>query len=350
MAAEALVAAQPVLPQAGELILGEGEADVVADGADVTQVVGDTFALGGQGTQEQGASRHRGAGGPFQGHAGGPGVSHGGVAGDAARQARQGLRRASFGDLFDALVHVAQAFLQVEDGLADRLEAEMPRLDDAGMDRPHGDLVHPFAPGCQEGVVLVRRCLGWGLAGGGEVLAQGIVAVTPGAMAGPAPGIGVVEEHHPEQVLAVTFRPVRRGEPGTVRAQDRRGPRHPGTHHQVITAVLEGHLDAQGRCFLAAFVRTPERHPAAAEVPRHRGDAAPVLRVALHQVGRCQGAGGAPADEDVLVLAAGQPFGQPVEAAHGRLPPEISRVAWSNHWASTGGMERPSQSTRARCR
>src|SRR4029450_5423315 len=44
--------------------------------------------------------------------------------------------------LLDALVHVAEALLEPQHLFADDRKAEVPRLDDAGVDRTHPDLVH----------------------------------------------------------------------------------------------------------------------------------------------------------------------------------------------------------------
>ena len=54
-------------------------------------------------------------------------------------------RRAADQGPLDAAVLVAQRDLQVEDVLAVALEAEVARLDDAGVDRPDGDLVDLLA-------------------------------------------------------------------------------------------------------------------------------------------------------------------------------------------------------------
>jgi hypothetical protein len=51
-------------------------------------------------------------------------------------------------------VHVTKTLLQPYHGLAVGGEAEMPRLDDPGVDRAHGNLVQAFALGRQE-------CIGW---------------------------------------------------------------------------------------------------------------------------------------------------------------------------------------------
>ena len=43
----------------------------------------------------------------------------------------------------EATVLVEELGIELEDPLADHVEAEVARLDDAGVDRPHGHLVHP---------------------------------------------------------------------------------------------------------------------------------------------------------------------------------------------------------------
>ena len=63
--------------------------------------------------------------------------------------------RAAISD-FDALVHVAEPLLQPHHSLAVGGEAEMARLDDAGMHRPDRNLVQALAFGRQE---FVRRRL-----------------------------------------------------------------------------------------------------------------------------------------------------------------------------------------------
>ncbi len=46
----------------------------------------------------------------------------------------------------DALVDIAQPLLQPHHRLAVGMEAEMPGLDDSGMDRPHGNLMEDARP------------------------------------------------------------------------------------------------------------------------------------------------------------------------------------------------------------
>ena len=57
----------------------------------------------------------------------------------------------------DPLVDIAEALLQPDDGLARRGEAEMARLDDAGMHRADRDLMEALAFGRQERIRRRRR-------------------------------------------------------------------------------------------------------------------------------------------------------------------------------------------------
>src|SRR5207249_1975885 len=54
----------------------------------------------------------------------------------------------------DTLVHIAKPLFETHDGLAIGCEAEMPRLDNAGMNRSDGNLVQTFTLGRQERIRL----------------------------------------------------------------------------------------------------------------------------------------------------------------------------------------------------
>src|SRR4029450_3567993 len=56
--------------------------------------------------------------------------------------------------LLDALVHVAEALLEPQHLFADDRKAEVPRLDDAGVDRTHRDLVHAVTADRDEWIAL----------------------------------------------------------------------------------------------------------------------------------------------------------------------------------------------------
>jgi hypothetical protein len=115
-----------------------------------------------------------------------PGIRDGAVAGYPAREARAVLQRHRFEALLDSLVLVAQAFFQSQDLLADDREAEVSRLDRAGVHRTDRDFVHAFAFDADELVVVSRRRC----AGAGEIPAQGEFFARPCAMAQPSTRVG----------------------------------------------------------------------------------------------------------------------------------------------------------------
>ena len=82
----------------------------------------------------------------------------------------------------DALVHVAQPFLEAHDRLAVGGEAEVAGLDDAGMNRPDRYLVQPLAFGRQE--LVARHALPAG----------------PATVIEPRPGIGQADRLHAVEV------------------------------------------------------------------------------------------------------------------------------------------------------
>src|SRR5690606_8462827 len=87
----------------------------------------------------------------------GPGMGHGAVSGNARREPRETRRVTAHGDLLDALVDVPEVLFQVDDDLAHGLEAEVSRLDDAGMHRSHRDLDDARSVGGSERIIAVRR-------------------------------------------------------------------------------------------------------------------------------------------------------------------------------------------------
>ena len=181
------VAAQQILLEAQELRQAEGQAAVVAEIAEVTEVVGKALALEQQGTQLEGARRRRRAGERFERHRVGPGVGHGAVARDAAGEPRPLEQRQRLEALLDALVLVAEPGLESQHALADDREAEVTGLDGAGMHRPDRDLVHPVAFDRDEGI----GCGGFERRRVGRVVAAQREALRgPGAVPQPAARIG----------------------------------------------------------------------------------------------------------------------------------------------------------------
>ena len=96
--------------------------------------------------------------------------------------------------LLDPLVGVAQALFQSQHLLTDDGKPKVPRLNDAGVHRPHWNLVYAVALHPHEGVV----CQGTGRRSGqiARVLQQGVVVVCPGAVVEPGALIRSTRGHH----------------------------------------------------------------------------------------------------------------------------------------------------------
>ena len=108
------------------------------------------------------SARARGprAGHALERHGIGPGVGHGAVARNAPGEPRALRERHGLEALFDALVLVAETLLQAQHALADDGEAEMARLDGAGVHRADRNLVHAVALDRNEGVAGIARIAG----------------------------------------------------------------------------------------------------------------------------------------------------------------------------------------------
>jgi hypothetical protein len=96
-------------------------------------------------------------------------------------------------------VNVAEALFQPHDRFAIGGEAEMPGLDNAGMNRTDRDLVQILAFGRQKGV---RRARQWS----GAALPERVLHI-PETEIEPGPGIGQAHRHHAKEVADGPFQP-----------------------------------------------------------------------------------------------------------------------------------------------
>ena len=123
----------------------ERERCVVADGADVAEMVGQPLQLRHQRAQIGRARRHFDLQGGFGGQREGIGIGDRAVAGAAAGKLGGAFEGSARHQALDALVHIAEALLQAHHVLAIGGEAEVARLDDAGMHGTDRDLVQALA-------------------------------------------------------------------------------------------------------------------------------------------------------------------------------------------------------------
>ena len=103
----------------------------------------------------------------------------------------------SLEESLDALVDEPQAGLHPQDGLPHHPEAEVPRLDEAGVHRADGDLVDAGALDRDEGErarVVDHRWRGAG------VVAHRVPALRPVLVQDQAPRLGVAHGHDAEEV------------------------------------------------------------------------------------------------------------------------------------------------------
>src|SRR5450755_611416 len=187
--------------------VGDDEADVVHDSADVRNVVVDAFQFQKNGSHSLGAFGDLDVGGLFNRLTKSNAMREARIAGNALGQIDRALHRQLLETLFDSLVDVKHAQLQVKNGLAGNREVEMARLDDAGVNRAYGKLKHAFAQGGSIHVALSFK--GRQHRVNGEVFTQRM-NVRPVVVQGNAAGIRMPLGHQPEPILNLAFLPVQR--------------------------------------------------------------------------------------------------------------------------------------------
>ena len=240
---------QHALAENAAMGVDERERGVVADRADVAEMIGDALDLGHDATQDPGARRRLDLQGLLDGAREGEAVGHGGIAGDAGNDAGGALDVSVGQQAVDALVHVAQPLLQPRHGLAVDGEAEMAGLDDAGMHRPDRNLVQALALNRQEivgGRIAPRR-----RRSGAERRAH-----APGAVIEPGPTVGRAERRKAIEIAHRTLEPDRRrvepsdgGEVGDLRTRTE------------TTQGVAAPATRSARCTLSFSPHRPSRSP-----------------------------------------------------------------------------------------
>ena len=136
------------------------EGGVVADGADVAEMVGKPLELREHRAQPDRAIRHA----KFQGRFGRPrkriSIGDGAVAGHASGELDGPLEIGSDHQPLDTLVGVSEPLFQPDHGLAACRKPEMPGLDDSGVHGTDRDLMQAIA---FRGEEAIGRCLRQGV-------------------------------------------------------------------------------------------------------------------------------------------------------------------------------------------
>jgi hypothetical protein len=131
--------------------MGDAVAHVVAESAEVGDVVGDTFDFQEQGSQAGRVLGYLDPQGVFDGLAVSQVVADRAVAGYTFGEGDSVADGSPFEELFDAAVDEPQAGFHLEDGLAHDGETEVAGFDEPGVDGADGDFVHAWSFDGDEG-------------------------------------------------------------------------------------------------------------------------------------------------------------------------------------------------------
>src|SRR5262249_36653953 len=125
-------------------------------------------------------------------------MAHARVSGNALGELARACQRQRLEQLLRALVHEAEARLEVDDRLALETEAEVAGLDDAGVHGPHRDLEDALALDATEGewLPLVAE-----VGSRRRVAAQRMISVRPELMKSQPAQVGMAVRHDAEQIV-----------------------------------------------------------------------------------------------------------------------------------------------------
>ena len=164
MAKAGVGGAQDAFAQDAAMRMHERERGVVADRADIAEVIGQSLELGHQCAQILRAGRNGDVQRRFHGVGESERVGNSAVARGAPRKLRRLLDGRARHQQLDALMDIAEALFEPHDGFAIGGEAEVSRLNDAGVNRTDRNAVQAFALHRQERVGrsfagLLRICV-----------------------------------------------------------------------------------------------------------------------------------------------------------------------------------------------
>ena len=152
MAEGSIACAQYALAQHAAVGMHEREGGIVANGADIAQMVRQTLQFGHERSQPGRAWRSLDTKRGFDRAGKSKRIRHGAVAGRPACKLGGTIDGGPRHQALYALVHISETLLQPDNRFAARRKSKMPRLDDAGMHGPHRDLMQALTLGGQETV------------------------------------------------------------------------------------------------------------------------------------------------------------------------------------------------------
>src|SRR5215207_1846975 len=211
VAEAAIGGAQHALAQHAAMGVHERESGVIADRANVAEMIRQPLELRHEGAQPHGAGRRLCPAGGFGGADKSIGISNRGVARGASCEESAVRQVGARNQAFYSLVDIAETLFDPNHGLAIRSKAEMPRLDDAGMDRPDRNLMEAGPLGGQERV-------GHAVDGCGDGRAERM-RHPPSAVIEPAARVRRAPRLVAEQIPNRAFKPDRRRVPGSDRRE-----------------------------------------------------------------------------------------------------------------------------------
>ena len=266
MPGETLVESKELLADPEAVRVPEGEAGVVDDHAHVTDVVVDPLELEQDDSQPRGPRRHRAARERLERLAVREDVADARVARDALGERGRPVEGQALEELLRALVHEAETRLEVHDRLALDAEAEVPGLDDSGVDRPHGDLEDALALHAPERERLTRvdEVRAWH-----GVAAQRVIALRPVLMEREPSSIRMPLGDQAEQVVDLALETA-----GRERARRERGeagrPGRDGDEHGHRRRELRRREDVGQREVAAGGARVGGGEELAARAERRQ--------------------------------------------------------------------------------
>ncbi len=212
--------AQGPLAQHAAMGVHQRKGGVVANGADVAEMIGEALELRHQAAKPVGAGRRLGPERGLDRAREGDAVGDRRIAAHSRSQDSGALDACAARQAVDPFVDIAETLLEPHHGFAACVEAEVARLDDACVDRTDRNLVQSCALRAKEGVGVRRAVV--------RVGPPKRMTYGPSAVIEPASRVSSIGRGKPEEIAGRAFKSTRR-------SMDRRH----GRKRSVVTGEIE---------------------------------------------------------------------------------------------------------------